>query len=87
MAFIQQRIHVYRRQRPAPLPSRTAKGRHQSQLGVDGLDVTHAGLGGLASAHGEIFAFHCIGLPGDCGVKHRGLKSAKRLSRERGGRC
>jgi hypothetical protein len=38
-AFIQQRIrYVYRRQRPTPLPSRTAKSRHQSQLGVDGLD-------------------------------------------------
>ena len=36
-AFIQQRIrNVYRRQRPAALPSRTAKSRHQSQLGVDG---------------------------------------------------
>jgi len=42
-AFIQQRIpYVYRRQRPAPLPSRTAKSRHQSQLGVDGVDVKHA---------------------------------------------
>jgi hypothetical protein len=39
-AFIQQRIrYVYRRQRPTPLPSRTAKTGHQSQLGVDGLDV------------------------------------------------
>ena len=53
-AFIQQRIrHVYRRQRPSPLSSRPAQSRHQSQLGVDGLDVTHswrlasrAGLGG-----------------------------------------
>ncbi len=26
-------------------------------------NVTHAGLDGLASAHGEIFAFHRIGLP------------------------
>jgi hypothetical protein len=34
-AFIQQRIrHVYPRQRTTPLPSRTAKSRHQSQLGV-----------------------------------------------------
>ena len=42
-AFIQQRIrHVYRRHWPAPLPSRTAKSRHQSQLGVDGLDVANA---------------------------------------------
>jgi hypothetical protein len=41
-AFIQQRIrHVYRRQRPAPLPSRTAKSRHQSQFGVDGPLVPH----------------------------------------------
>jgi hypothetical protein len=43
-AFIQQRIrHAYRRQRPTPRPSRMAKSRHQSQLGVDGLDVAHAG--------------------------------------------
>jgi hypothetical protein len=36
-AFIQQRIrHVYRRQRPTPLPSRT-----QPKLGVDGLKVAH----------------------------------------------
>jgi hypothetical protein len=42
-AFIQQRIrHVYRRQRPTSLPSRTAKSRHQSQLGIDDLDVPHA---------------------------------------------
>jgi hypothetical protein len=42
-AFIQQRIrHAYRRQRPTPLPSRTAESRHQSQLGVDGLDAAHA---------------------------------------------
>jgi hypothetical protein len=41
--IVQQRIsHVYRRQRPTPLPSRAAKIRHQSQLGVDGFDVTHA---------------------------------------------
>jgi hypothetical protein len=41
-AFIQQRIrHVYRR-RTTPLPSRTAKSRHQSQLGCDGLDAAHA---------------------------------------------
>jgi hypothetical protein len=41
-AFIQQRIrHVYRRQRPAPLPSRKTKRRHQSQPGVDALDVAH----------------------------------------------
>jgi len=40
--FIQQRISdAYRRQRAAPLPSRAAKSRHQSQLGVDGLDVAH----------------------------------------------
>jgi hypothetical protein len=40
---MQQRIrHDYRRQRPTPLPSRTAQSRHQSQLGVDGLDVTRA---------------------------------------------
>jgi hypothetical protein len=32
----------YRRQRPTPLPSHTAKSHHQSQLGVDGLDVAHA---------------------------------------------
>jgi hypothetical protein len=42
-AFIQQRIrHIYRRQRPTALPSRTAKSRHQAQLGVDGLDIAHA---------------------------------------------
>jgi hypothetical protein len=36
-AFIQQRIrHVYRRQRPTPLPSRTAKNRHQPKLIVEG---------------------------------------------------
>jgi serine/threonine protein kinase len=35
----------YRRQRPTPLPSRTAKSRHQPQLGVDGLDVTHGRFG------------------------------------------
>jgi len=41
-AFIQQRIRdTYRRQRPAPLPCRTAKSRHQSQLGVDWSTVTH----------------------------------------------
>src|SRR5260370_27950805 len=39
-AFIQQRIrHVHLLQRPGTLPSRTAKRRHQSQLGVDGLGV------------------------------------------------
>jgi hypothetical protein len=39
-AFIQQRIrHGYRRQRPTPLPSGMAESRHQSQLGIDGLDV------------------------------------------------
>jgi hypothetical protein len=44
-AFIQQRIrHGYRRQRPTPLPSRTAKSRHQMQLGVDGLEVANARL-------------------------------------------
>jgi hypothetical protein len=44
--FIQQRIrHVYRRQRPTPLPSRTAKRRHQPKLaaaehyGVDPLEL------------------------------------------------
>jgi hypothetical protein len=37
-AFIQQRVrHVCRRQRTAPLPSRTAQHRHQSQLGIEGL--------------------------------------------------
>ena len=41
-AFVQQRNrHGYRRQRTAPLPSRTAKSRNQSQLGVDGLDVAY----------------------------------------------
>jgi len=41
-ALIQQRIrHIYQRQRPTPLPSRTAKSRHPSQLGVDGLEVAH----------------------------------------------
>jgi hypothetical protein len=34
--------------RPTPLPSRTAKSRHQPQLGVNGLDVAHSGLRGLA---------------------------------------
>jgi hypothetical protein len=43
-AFIQQRIrHVYRPQRPTPLPSRTAKNCHQPQLGVDGVPVSHRG--------------------------------------------
>jgi hypothetical protein len=43
-AVIQQRIrHAYRRQRPTPLPSRMTKGRHQSQLGVDGFDVASPG--------------------------------------------
>jgi hypothetical protein len=50
--FVQQRIgHVYGRQRTIPLPSRTPKSRHQSQLGVDGLDVAHvpgATLAGMA---------------------------------------
>jgi hypothetical protein len=42
-AFSQQRIrHGYRPQRATPRPSRTAKSGHQSQFGVDGLDVTHA---------------------------------------------
>jgi hypothetical protein len=42
-AFIQQRIHhVYQWQRPTLLPSPTAKSRHRSQLGVDGLQVAHA---------------------------------------------
>jgi hypothetical protein len=42
-AFIQQRIrHGYRRQRPTPLPSCTAKIRHQSQLGVDTVEVAHS---------------------------------------------
>ena len=51
------------RQRTTPLPSRTAKSHHQPKLGVDDLDVARAGLGGLASAHGEIVASHSIGLP------------------------
>jgi hypothetical protein len=35
---------------PTPLPSRTAKSRHQPQLGVDGADVAHArSLGRRAS--------------------------------------
>jgi hypothetical protein len=43
VAFIHQRIrHVYRRQWTSPFPCRTAKSRHQSQLSVDALDVTHA---------------------------------------------
>jgi cell division septum initiation protein DivIVA len=42
-ASIQQRVrHGYRRQRPAPLPSRAAKSAHQSQLGIAGPDVAHA---------------------------------------------
>ena len=74
-AFIQERIHhVYQGQRPTSLPSRTANSRHRSKLGVDTLDVSCAGLGGLASADGPIFASHYIGLPGNCGVKHLGLK-------------
>jgi hypothetical protein len=41
-ALIQQRIRLGdRRQRPTPLPSRTAKSRYQSQLGVADLDVAH----------------------------------------------
>jgi len=44
-AFIRERIRYgYRRQRPTPLPSRTAKSRDQSQLGVDSFDVTQAEL-------------------------------------------
>ena len=48
-AFIQQRIrHVYRRQRPTPLPSRTAKNRDQSQLAVDGLVAGQTAFGARA---------------------------------------
>jgi hypothetical protein len=74
-AFIQQRIrHVYIQQRVTLLASRTVKSRNQFQLGIDSLDIARAGLGGLASACGEIMASHRIGLPGNCGAKHRGLK-------------
>jgi hypothetical protein len=46
-ALIQQRIrHVYRRQRPTPLPSRMAKNRDHSQLIVEG------GAGPVASWSG-----------------------------------
>jgi hypothetical protein len=39
-AFIQQRIHhVYRRQRPTPLPSRTAKSRRPLQLGLNAVGL------------------------------------------------
>jgi hypothetical protein len=42
-AFAQQRIpHGYRRQWTTPLESCAAKSRHQSHLGVDGVDVAHA---------------------------------------------
>jgi hypothetical protein len=69
-AFIQQRIRdIDQRRRSTPLPSLTAKDRQPSQFGVDGLDVTHSGLGGLTSDHKEIFASHYIRLPGDGGVK------------------
>ena len=45
-ALIQQRIrHVYRWQRPTPLPSRTAQSHHQSQLGVDGFPGTSESRG------------------------------------------
>jgi uncharacterized protein DUF1508 len=37
------------------------------------VDELH-GLGALISAHGEIFASHCMGLPSNCRVKHRSLK-------------
>jgi hypothetical protein len=37
-------------ERPTPLPSRTAKSRHQAQLGVDGADVAHALSLGLLEA-------------------------------------
>lgn len=71
-AFIQQRVsHGYRWQRPTPLPSLTTQSRDRSQLGVDSLDVAHAGLGDLASTEREIFTSHCICLPGNYGVKHR----------------
>jgi len=50
-AFIQQRIrHVYRRQRPTPLPSGRAQHRHQSQLGVDGLPARMSGALTTATA-------------------------------------
>jgi hypothetical protein len=77
-AFIQQRIrHIHQRRRSTQLPSHTAKGRHPSQFGVDGLDVTYAGLGGLPSDHGEIFASHRIGLPGIGRVNHLGPYAAR----------
>ena len=42
-ALIREHIrHVDRGQRPTPLPSRTAKSCHRSQVGVDGFDVAHA---------------------------------------------
>src|ERR1700756_1971231 len=50
------------RQRPTALPGLTAKSHYQLQLGVDGVEVANdVPAGGLASAHGEVFASHCIG--------------------------
>jgi len=50
-AFIQQRSrYAYRRQRPTPLPSHSAKRRHQPQLGVDGL---------VSRWHGDISGRRC----------------------------
>jgi hypothetical protein len=43
LTLVRYNRHVDRRQRPTPLTSRKAKSRHQPQLGVDGLDVAHAG--------------------------------------------
>ena len=43
--------HVYRRQQPTPLPSRTAQSRHQSQLGVS---VTVLVTGGGAPVGGAV---------------------------------
>ena len=52
-AFIEQRIrHTYRWQQPTPLPSRTAKSRHQSQLGIDDVAVTHS-RSALPTASGQ----------------------------------
>ena len=48
---------------------------HLAQLKLQRADELH-GLGGLPSTHdGEIFASHCIRLPGNCGVLSIGLLS------------
>jgi hypothetical protein len=49
-------------------------------VGVQRADKLH-GLGGLGSAHGEIFASHRPWLPGNCGVLSIGVIRTDRLPR------